>query len=196
MDIVFLIIGIVLGSVASWFIAILYFKQNTVNRSKYDDTVRIMNEISNTLAVEKEKARSLAENLSQKEIQVKEQLAEIVSINSKIAAKSSELEGFNIRYEEIKEEIKKTKKEYEDLILQNRRLEREVSLSNAALETQKGEIETLRKQFNAEFEIIANKILDEKSEKFTRLNKENISNILNPLGDNIELFKKKVQEVL
>ncbi len=66
---------------------------------------------------------------------------------------------------------------------------------NEKLETQKGEIEALRKQFNMEFENIASKILDEKSQKFTQLNKENLNIILKPLGDNIDGFRKKVEEV-
>ncbi|MDK2969976.1 MAG: recombination protein RmuC, partial [Bacteroidota bacterium] len=56
------------------------------------------------------------------------------------------------------------------------------------LETQKTEMEELRKQFNMEFENIASKILDEKSEKFTKLNRENLVSILKPLGENIESF--------
>jgi len=63
------------------------------------------------------------------------------------------------------------------------------------LETQKTEMEELRKQFNMEFENIASKILDEKTEKFTKLNRENLDTILKPLGENIESFRKKVEEV-
>jgi DNA recombination protein RmuC len=40
------------------------------------------------------------------------------------------------------------------------------------------------------FENLANKILDEKSNKFTEQNKENMKNILSPLQDKIQLFEK------
>lgn len=63
------------------------------------------------------------------------------------------------------------------------------------LQTQKSEMELLGKKFNTEFENIANKILDTKTEKFTELNKTNLSNILEPLGRNITEFKNKVEEV-
>ncbi len=62
------------------------------------------------------------------------------------------------------------------------------------LEAQKGEIESIRKHSEAEFKIIANQILEEKSERFTALNKSNLETILKPLGDNIEGFRKKVEE--
>ncbi len=65
---------------------------------------------------------------------------------------------------------------------------------NEKLNTQKEEIEKLEQKFSAEFENLANKILETKSEKFTQLNKENIQAILNPLSKNIEEFKKTVND--
>jgi len=63
------------------------------------------------------------------------------------------------------------------------------------LETQKQEIEKLNEKFNTEFENIANKILETKTEKFTKLNNDNLKTILDPLGENIIAFKNKVEEV-
>lgn len=59
---------------------------------------------------------------------------------------------------------------------------------------QKEEVEKLQEKFSKEFENLANKILDEKSIKFTEQNKENIKNILSPLQDKIQLFEKKVED--
>ncbi len=69
------------------------------------------------------------------------------------------------------------------------------SFLNEKLETQRVEMENIRKQFQLEFENIASKILDEKTQKFTQLNKEHLDIILKPLGENIEVFRKKVEEV-
>ena len=66
---------------------------------------------------------------------------------------------------------------------------------NEKLETQRSEMENLRKQFQLEFENIASRILEEKTQKFTQLNKEHLDIILKPLGENIEGFRKKVEEV-
>lgn len=62
------------------------------------------------------------------------------------------------------------------------------------LNNQKGEFESMKKQFSVEFENLATKIFDEKSEKFSKLNSESLTNILKPLGENIDKFKKKVEE--
>lgn len=59
---------------------------------------------------------------------------------------------------------------------------------------QKQEVEQLQEKFTKEFENLANKILDEKTTKFTEQNKENLKNILSPLQDKIQLFEKKVED--
>jgi len=60
--------------------------------------------------------------------------------------------------------------------------------------TREAELEKRQEQLRKDFEILATKILDEKSEKFTLQNKENIKQILNPLQDKIQLFEKKVED--
>jgi len=59
---------------------------------------------------------------------------------------------------------------------------------------QKEEVTQLQEKFTKEFENLANKILDEKANKFTELNRENIKNILNPLQEKILHFEKKVED--
>jgi DNA recombination protein RmuC len=62
------------------------------------------------------------------------------------------------------------------------------------LENQKGEIEKLQKRLTTEFENIATKILKERSDEFSLSNHKNLSDILNPLKERIQLFEKKVDE--
>ena len=62
------------------------------------------------------------------------------------------------------------------------------------LETQKQEMEDLQKKFTTEFENIAHKILKQNSLEFTQVNQKNISEILNPLREKIQLFEKKVED--
>lgn len=59
----------------------------------------------------------------------------------------------------------------------------------------KTEMEKLGQKFALEFENVANKILENKTEKFTELNKVNLKSILEPLGANLDAFKKQVHEV-
>lgn len=59
---------------------------------------------------------------------------------------------------------------------------------------QKIEITELQEKFTKEFENLANKILEEKSAKFTEQNSENMKSILLPLQDKIQGFEKKVEQ--
>lgn len=92
-----------------------------------------------------------------------------------------------------------SKNEYEKLLEINYSLRSDLAIANEKLnesiETRKKEISGLHKQLNLEFENIASKILDEKSERFTNLNRVNLDSILKPFGDNIDSFRKKVEEI-
>ena len=63
------------------------------------------------------------------------------------------------------------------------------------LENQKEEVEKLRKQLNTEFENMANRIFQQKTEAFSRLSSETLSNLLKPFGENLKEFKHQVEEV-
>lgn len=63
------------------------------------------------------------------------------------------------------------------------------------LQNQRQEIEALHKQFNLEFENIANRIFQQKAENFNRLSTENLTNLLKPFGDNLKEFRHQVAEV-
>lgn len=56
-------------------------------------------------------------------------------------------------------------------------------------------LEELQQKFTLEFSLVANKILEEKSAKFTAQNQSNLDSILNPLKANIKSFEEKVDKV-
>jgi len=95
---------------------------------------------------------------------------------------TAHLEKETIRNEKDSLAIQLTKKEVDFENLWERNLE------------QKQEVEKLQEKFTKEFENLANKILEEKTNKFTEQNKENMKNILSPLQDKIHLFEKKVED--
>jgi DNA recombination protein RmuC len=94
----------------------------------------------------------------------------------------------------ITEDLKNSQLEKEALIAIKTRLEIELKNSELKLVENKQELDKIQEKFTKEFENLANKILDEKSSKFTEQNKLNITSILNPLKEKIEVFEKKVFE--
>lgn len=56
-------------------------------------------------------------------------------------------------------------------------------------------LDEARSRLNSEFENLANKILEDKSKKFTEQNRENIDRVLTPLREQLGDFRRKVEDV-
>ncbi|WP_299116336.1 DNA recombination protein RmuC [uncultured Winogradskyella sp.] len=98
----------------------------------------------------------------------------------------------NISKIENEKEIIRNEKEFLNTELSRRNTEFE-NLQQHNLKRDE-ELAKQQEQLRKDFELMASKILDEKSEKFTLQNKENIKNILNPLEEKIKTFEKKVED--
>ncbi len=101
-------------------------------------------------------------------------------LNSQILQHQTEKESIRKEKDELAVKLSRKETEFEHLFQRN--------------QEQKQEVEQLQEKFTKEFENLASKIIEEKSNKFTELNKENIKNILSPLQDKIQLFEKKVED--
>lgn len=97
-------------------------------------------------------------------------------------------------YIELQKEIKNSQQKKEDLLTLNTRQDSEIQNLQSKLDEHKKEVENLQKKFTNDFEVLANKILEEKSNKFTQQNKENLKIILNPLQEKIKIFEDKVDK--
>ena len=97
-------------------------------------------------------------------------------------------------YIELQKDIKANQLEKEHLLKANTAQESDIKNLQLKLDEHKKEVENLQKKFTNDFEVLANKILEEKSTKFTNQNRENIKNILEPLEKKIQTFEKKVSD--
>ena len=102
---------------------------------------------------------------------------------------------------ELKVTIEKIEGEREDIRREKDFLNTELSRRNTEFENLQQEnlkrdeaLAKQQEQLRKDFELMASKILDEKSQKFTLQNKENIKSILNPLEEKIKTFEKKVED--
>ena len=105
---------------------------------------------------------------------------QIEELKSQLATSNSEKETIRTEKEAINIQLSKKENDFENLWERNKE--------------QKEEVEKLQEKFTKEFENLANKILEEKSSKFTEQNKENMKSILSPLQEKIQLFEKKVDD--
>jgi DNA recombination protein RmuC len=104
--------------------------------------------------------------------------------------------------ESLREQLLSTEKEKKE---KDERLEKAIieysslKAENEIIKKQFGEKEeeykAVREQFNKEFENLANKILDEKSKKFSDQNQESLKGLLDPLKERIKEFEGKVEKL-
>jgi len=107
----------------------------------------------------------------------------------------------SLTIEELKQNLTKIESEREEIRREKEFLNSELTRKTTEFENlhqhnlkRDQELAKQQEQLRKDFELMASKILDEKSEKFTLQNKENIKNILNPLQEKIQVFEKKVED--
>lgn len=114
--------------------------------------------------------------------------ANLAAAAENVAAKNTEIQDLKAELNTIRQELNSSNQRFAMARADNRALQEK-------FDTQKKEMEGLNEKFNTEFENIANKIIESKTEKFTLLNKSNMKEILDPLNKEINDFKEQVNKV-
>lgn len=140
MDVIFLLIGLILGGAASYLVLKFRFQAGS---GKIEER--------NTL---------ISQNLEQAKTELESERKKVIELNSSLSAVNADFVNLEKRLAE-----------------------------------QKTELENIQERFTKEFENLANKIFDEKSQKFTEQNRSNLDDILKPLGERIKEFERKVNDV-
>ncbi|SNS50756.1 DNA recombination protein RmuC [Ekhidna lutea] len=96
--------------------------------------------------------------------------------------------------QQMNNELRSEREEVIHLNNQNSTLKANYQNLQTRLEEQKGELGQLQEKFTTEFKNLANEIFEEKSKKFTDQNKTNLHELLNPLGQKLTEFEKKVEQ--
>jgi len=197
----YLIIGLIAGGVLGAIILYFALKSSMVSRSSYDALNTLSIKTQSDLENSNLKIQELHQNISkEKEANMLQQdlLDDLKNEFSKISAEYSSL---NIQFQELKQTNQRQTSQIETHILEKQTLfakNSELSAKNEglqkSLDTQKEEIVKIQEDSKLQFENLANKILEEKTEKFTALNQNNLKNILEPFQEKITDLKNKVNE--
>ena len=165
MEILYIILAFILGAVLAYFI----LKSSSVSRKSYEE---------------------LQQNFNQKEADFNKIIAEISAQNKAQIQKIAEQQELNERQNS---EIKDLQNDKNQLIGLKSQLAAQNESLQQLLDSQKEEIVKIQEEAKLQFENLANKILEEKTLKFTEQNQQNLKNILNPLQEKITDFEKKVE---
>lgn len=170
------------------------------------------NQYSNKLDHLLERENSFKEDFNNFKTSVDQELSELKKLNINLQKQkedqaqqntsiSSDNKNLVLRIEEFRSETQKLNaKLYDadiaknDLHISLTKAQSENKNLNQRLTEERQQLEELNKKFSTEFENLAQKILDEKSEKFAKQNQENLSILLNPLQEKIHGFEKRVED--
>ncbi|MEO6148609.1 MAG: DNA recombination protein RmuC, partial [Mucilaginibacter sp.] len=99
--------------------------------------------------------------------------------------------------ERIRYDAERTDLNQKLLTEQNRmaKAEEQFKAQRERLADQEKSIQEIQAKFQLEFQNVANKLLDEKSQKFVETNRANLDVLLNPLKENLKAFEEKVDKV-
>ncbi len=97
--------------------------------------------------------------------------------------------------ERLRSEVEQMRKLERTQIAELASAREQLSGMSKRMEEQAVEVNEIRNQFKLEFQNLANKIFDEKSEKFANQNKVQLDSLLNPFKDKLRDFETKVEKV-
>ena len=196
MEILYIILAFILGAFLAYFI----LKSSSVSRKSYEELQQnfikkdadFSNAESKILEILEQLKEEKNTNASQAEIlnQLQNELAKISAENNAQNQKIAEQAELN---QKQNAEIKDLQLEKNNLIAIKSELSAQNENLQKLLDTQKEEIVKIQEEAKLQFENLANKILEEKTLKFTEQNQQNLKNILNPLQEKITDFEKKVE---
>lgn len=201
MEITYLIIGCFAGGIIGAILIYFLLKSSMVSRSSYDElnylNIKTKADLEN-LNLKIQDLDQIIKNEKDLNLQQSDLLNDLKNEFSKISAENTFLQT---QFDEQKllnqkqnTQIELILNEKQHLYAKNSELTAQNEGLQKSLETQKEEIKKIQEEGKLQFENLANKILEEKTEKFTTVNQNNLKNILEPFQEKINDLKNKVNE--
>ncbi|MFC0427856.1 DNA recombination protein RmuC [Chryseobacterium scophthalmum] len=201
MEITYLIIGCFAGGIIGAILVYFVLKSSMVSRSSYDELnylhIKTKADLEN-LNLKIQDLDQIIKNEKNLNLQQSDLLNDLKNEFSKISAENTFLQT---QFDEQKflnqkqnAQIELILNEKQHLYAKNSELSAQNEGLQQSLETQKEEIKKIQEEGKLQFENLANKILEEKTEKFTTVNQNNLKNILEPFQEKINDLKNKVNE--
>ena len=131
-----------------------------------------------------------------------QQSGQLKDLEVKLAVENERSETKTTQIDELKEKVERQESLYQQQQQSTETARVKVAELNTLLEDERklsqeklSLLENAEKNMTSAFENLSNKIIEEKSKKFTEQNKLNISETLTPLREQLGDFKKKIEDV-
>ena len=100
-----------------------------------------------------------------------------------------------LNVKDLTEQLNEERNKNESLIIDLTKTNAQLDYAQQKMHEQLKDIEHVQNKLKDEFEVLANKILEEKTKKYTQTNKDNLTQILDPLKEKIKSFESKVENI-
>ena len=201
MDFTSILIGIIFGGTIGSVLIYFVLKSSHISRKIFDDLNQNFIKTNSDLENSTQKFVELQQDFKQEKETNQLQQEAINQLKTNLATISAEHRSLNSQFYDQRElisnqisQIESITREKQNIFAKNSELSAINDTLKNSLENQKEEITKMQELAKNEFQNLANKILEEKTEKFTALNQTQLKNILEPFQEKITELRNKVGE--
>lgn len=191
---------LIAAGVLVWIIRKLIFEKNHVPVSELECFKDQLGDLKTTNAVAENVLQTVKEEYARTSALLQTRNGEVEKLRADLSERTAEKGGLELDVIDLKVEIQGLKaglemKSSEIGSAQGTisRLTAELAFHQERLETQKGELENIGARFENQFKVLADAIMEDKSQKFTGMQEAGLKAILQPLKENIQSFKAEFE---
>ncbi len=154
------------------------------------------------VAMQSAELRHLQQRIAELQQQLQQQSAMLEQERVQHGAARSERDSAQALLQQLRPQLDERERQNQLLQQQNSRLQADFAAQRSAMdESQRAATEKLellqaaRQQLTQEFQLLATRIFDEKSERFTKQSQSTLETTLNPLKEQLSQFRQRVETV-
>ena len=195
-----LTLGLVCSTTTFFFIYFLFIKKQRSLRDSGESmkksilSEKLKNKEDEIKKLNRERT-VLSNKLEEKNNEIKELITEKATLEESRREKSKRIEEYKKENEIILKKLNETQRGFTDLKSDNREWETRLKAEREKLDELKRQFESQKMELKNEFKIVSEEIIKERQRNLKEQNEENLGNLIKPLQEQIESFKKRINEV-
>lgn len=185
--ILWILLALLLGILIGWLLHRIFFSQKNVDPSLLEEARTGMIREQEQHQLTRQQLQELQGIRTQLQTRLEELQQETAAIRERLVHQQESLAEKDQSVRKLQEEQTRHQQQF----IQQEKENAELRADNRSLQEK---LRTFDEELTRKFEVLSQQILDDKSKKFTELNKEQISRVMQPFEKEIKEFKEKVNE--
>ena len=196
-----IVASLLIGILVTWIIRKLVFEKNYLPLVQYDELNSRMQETLTGKALAEERFSVQEKQLLATQAQYQVTSEEVGQLKEQIAVANANLEMITrennsllLEKVEIKQSFDSKSTEANDAARKVAELTVKLQNQSTLYDQQKTDLELMTDKLKKDFSLLANAILDEKTQKFSQVQEKEMNTLLEPLKTNLSEFKQQVEK--